>query len=197
MPESVTDRPTKAHEYVFLLSKASRYFFDQEAVKERAIATNDHDATGQGYAAPGQSPHTGTRSKRDSFKRTGSKRETTIPGQTYGTHRPNRPESEWDTRFRNIRSVWTIATSPCPEAHFATMPPELAERCIKAGSAPGDTVLDPFAGSGTTLGQAVRLGRNAVGCELNPAYIEIAHRRIARMLGHEPGQGMLFDGKTA
>jgi len=173
MPESVTDRPTKAHEYVFMLSKSSRYFFDQEAVREESLEDS-------GFA-----------------KQRAKGVDTWQYGRTAGGNTNNGVGGTSGTRgFRNLRSVWTIATSPCPEAHFATMPPELAERCIKAGSAPGDTVLDPFAGSGTTLGQAVRLGRRAVGVELNPAYIEIAHRRIARMLGHEPEQEMLFGGAS-
>jgi DNA modification methylase len=155
MPESVTDRPTKAHEYVFLLAKSARYYFDQEAV--RLPPSEHNDGTCSVVPCGDDRPTTGARNQQ-------VRRYEEIKGP-------------------NVRSVWAIPTSPCPEAHFATMPPALAERCIKAGSAPGDTVLDPFAGSGTTLGQAVRLGRRAVGIELNPAYIEIAERRIAGMLG--------------
>jgi DNA modification methylase len=191
MPESVRDRCTKAHEYVFLLSKSERYFYDADAVAE--------EATG---AAPGNTTHKHTaaheagderartksglvayaerqRSKRDSFKRDDSKRAEVIPGQTVGTHRPDRAESEYDPGRRNKRSVWTIATKPFADAHFATMAPELAETCIKAGCPEGGTVLDPFGGAGTTGLVADQLQRHAVLCELNPDYIAIARRRIA------------------
>jgi site-specific DNA-methyltransferase (cytosine-N4-specific) len=80
---------------------------------------------------------------------------------------------------RNIRSVWTIATQPFPEAHFATFPEALVERCVKAGSRQGDPILDPFTGSGTTGKVALELGRDFIGCDLNPAYVEMARRRIA------------------
>jgi site-specific DNA-methyltransferase (adenine-specific) len=119
------------------------------------------------------------RSKRDSFKRDDSKRAEVIPGQTVGTHRADREESTWDTATRNKRSVWTIATQPFKEAHFATMAPELAETCIRAGCPEGGTVLDPFGGAGTTGLVADQLQRHAVLCELNPEYIAIARRRIA------------------
>ena len=158
MPESVTDRCTKAHEYLFLLSKSERYFFDSEAVKEPAVS----GATGAAA----------------SFKRAGSKREQTIPGQGYGTHRPEREDGAYNLT-RNRRSVWTVATRPYKGAHFATFPPALIEPCILAGSRPGDIVLDPFMGSGTTAQVAVQHGRRAIGCELNPAYIDLIHQRLA------------------
>ena len=170
MPESVTDRCTKSHEYVFMLSKSQRYFFDAKAIAEPCVGQNEHDLTGPGYSAPGQTAQTGTRrlagnvnppkgqaayeagderhrtkagllnyavrerSKRDSFKREDSKRAEVFPGQTVGTHRPDRKESDYPTATRNKRSVWTIATKPYSEAHFAVMAPELAETCIKAGT---------------------------------------------------------------
>jgi DNA modification methylase len=149
MPESVTDRCTKAHEYVFLLSKSPRYYYDAEVVAESAKATNLHDYTGMSYAAPGQSAHTGTRGKA-----------TTGPFS------------------RNRRSVWTITTKPFKGAHFAVMPEALVEPCILAGSTPGDLVLDPFTGSGTVAVVALRHGRRFIGCELNPDYAEIARQRI-------------------
>jgi site-specific DNA-methyltransferase (adenine-specific) len=119
MPESVTDRPTKAHEYVFLLTKSARYYYDAVAIAEPSIAET-----------------------------------------------------------RNARSVWSITTQPFKGAHFATMPPELASRCILAGSRIGDTVLDPFGGAGTTGLVADRLGRDAVLIELNPTYAALARDRI-------------------
>jgi DNA modification methylase len=120
----------------------------------------------------------GGRSKRESFKREESKRAEVIPGQTVGTHRPDREEGEWDTATRNKRSVWTVATQPYSGAHFATFPPALIEPCILAGSRPGDAVLDPFFGSGTTGMVAQNLGRCWLGCELNPAYKPLQDERL-------------------
>lgn len=161
MPESVRDRCTKAHEYLFLLSKSQRYLFNYDAMQEPAIGVAGN-----------------TRSKRDSFKRDNSKRAEVIPGQTVGTHRPDREEGAWDTTMRNRRSVWTVATKPYKEAHFATFPPNLIEPCILAGSRPWDVVLDPFAGSGTTGEVALKHGRKAALIELNPEYIKLIKKRL-------------------
>jgi DNA modification methylase len=180
MPESVTDRCTKAHEYLFLLTKSERYFFDADAIKEDAVGQSLHDLTGTGYAAPGQTPNTGNRSKRDSFKREASKRAEVIPGQTVGTHRADRDESEYDTARRNRRSVWTVPTQPYSGAHFAVFPAALIEPCILAGSRPGDLVLDPFMGSGTTAQVAQQLGRQWIGCELNTEYAPLQQARTAQ-----------------
>lgn len=180
MPESVTDRCTKAHEYLFLLTKSERYYWDAEAMKEEAVGQNLHDLTGPGYAAPGQTPNTGNRSRRDSFKREASKRAEVIPGQIVGTHRADRDESEYDTGRRNRRSVWTVPTQPYSGAHFAVFPAALIEPCILAGSRPGDVVLDPFMGSGTTAQVAQALGRQWVGCELNPEYAPLQQARTAQ-----------------
>lgn len=193
MPESVRDRCTKAHEYVFLLSKSERYFWDAEAMKEPANLTGKGNANGfrgGAYvnnstfdnAAGGnltQRGNVGARSKRDSFKREASKRVEVIPGQTVGTHRPDRPESQYDTETRNRRSVWTVATRPYKGAHFATFPPALIEPCILAGAPFDGVVLDPFTGSGTTAAVALQHGRRFIGCELNPDYIQLAEARIA------------------
>jgi DNA modification methylase len=180
MPESVADRCTKAHEYLFLLTKSERYFWDAEAMKEEAVGQNLHDLTGPGYAAPGQAPNTGNRSRRDSFKREASKRAEVIPGQTVGTHRADRDESEYDTGRRNRRSVWTVPTQPYSGAHFAVFPAALIEPCILAGSRPGDVVLDPFMGSGTTAQVAQALGRQWIGGELNPEYAPLQQARTAQ-----------------
>lgn len=182
MPESVQDRCTKAHEYVFLLSKSKRYHFDHGAIKEPAVGSGEI-GTGVGWnhtskADPRDGRADRARSRRDSFKREGSKREQTIPGQAYGTHRPDREESGWDTTMRNRRSVWTLATRPFKGAHFATFPPALVEPCILAGCPVGGTVLDPFGGSGTTAGVALAFGRDAVLCELNPEYAALVPARI-------------------
>jgi DNA modification methylase len=226
MPESVTDRPTKSHEYIFLLSKSQRYYFDAEAVKESAGGWRGSDF------------HPSV--KRGDFN-----------GKTNDL--PGREAFRAVTESRNIRTVWPIATQPYPESHFATFPEAIPERCIKAGSSERgkcpacgaawvrkvertaytpevveagvrhvdasradktrklsgkeyneqassrtvgwspscdcpaadpipDTVLEPFAGSGTTLLVACRLGRDAVGCELNPEYAAMAERRIGRGL---------------
>ena len=193
MPESVRDRCTKAHEYVFLLSKSERYYWDAEAMQEPANLTGKGNANGfrgGAYinnstfdnAAGGnrtQKGNVGTRSKRDSFKRDGSKRAEVIPGQSVGTHRPDRPESEYDVFTRNRRSVWTVATRPYKGAHFATFPPALIEPCILAGAPFNGLVLDPFTGSGTTAAVALQHGRRFIGCELNPDYIKLAEARIA------------------
>lgn len=159
------------------MSKSPKYYFDHEAIKEPAVGQNEHDLTGPGYKAPGQSAQTGSRSKRDSFKRTGSKRAQVIPGQSVGTHREDREESAYDTATRNRRSVWDVATRPYKGAHFATYPPKLIEPCVLAGSRLNDVVFDPFGGSGTTAAVALRHGRRAITCELNPEYVKLIEQR--------------------
>jgi DNA modification methylase len=151
MPESVRDRPTKAHEQVFLLTKAPRYFYDADAIAE-AETTKPQNWTNRQFGANGAG-------RRDSDKGRVSADEV-----GHGT--------------RNARTVWTIATQPYSGAHFATMPPDLAERCIKAGTKAGDVVLDPFGGAGTTGLVADRLGRSATLIELNPEYARLARERI-------------------
>jgi DNA modification methylase len=151
MPESITDRCTKAHEYVFLLSKSARYFYDAKAVAE--------DASGR---EPGNVSH-----KLVDASLTDDHHRTAGGLLNVGAR---------DTR--NRRSVWTIATQPYSGAHFATMPPGLAETCINAGSRIGDTILDPFGGAGTTALVADRLQRDATIIELNPAYAALARDRI-------------------
>ena len=159
MPESVRDRPTKAHEYVFLLSKRERYYYDAAAIAEPATFP----------------PPDGTARDSRKLAEIGS-------GRFDGGRKANGQGFYRQLDTRNARSVWTIATQPYHEAHFATFPEELPSRCIRAGSAPGDTVLDPFGGSGTTGAVATGLGRAAILCELNPAYIELARQRIGPML---------------
>lgn len=120
----------------------------------------------------------GQTGKAASFKREGSKREQTIPGQAYGTHRPEREDVAYNGEKRNRRSVWSVATRPYKGAHFATFPPALIEPCILAGCPAGGVVLDPFGGSGTTAGVAVAHGRKAIICELNPEYGKLVHERV-------------------
>ena len=153
MPESVTDRCTKAHEYVFLLTKAARYYYDSHAVSEPLAYPNERR------------------------RPLGSKGAWEMDGRDQRANGGGQDYDDYPAR-RNKRSVWTITTKPYSGAHFATMPPDLAEVCILAGSKPGDLILDPFTGSGTTGAVALGLGRRFVGCELNPDYIELAHKRI-------------------
>jgi len=183
MPESVTDRPTNAHEHVFLLTKSPRYYYDLDAVREplaeSSVARIAQDTAGQTGSARADRPMKAVLA-RNSFRRASSKRgEPLTPDARCGTHRPDRPDTETDLRGRNARNVWTVATQPFTEAHFATMPPELAERCIKAGCPRGGVVLDPFGGAGTTGLAADRLQRDAILLELNPEYAALAERRIA------------------
>lgn len=199
MPESIRDRCTKAHEYLFLLSKSPRYYYDIDAIKEPVAASSiarlsqNIDAQTGSHRVPGKTNGAmkAVRSKRDSFKREGSKREQINPGQSVGTHRPDRAESEYDLDTRNKRSVWTVPTMPFREAHFATFPEALIEPCILAGAPAGGVVLDPFMGAGTTAVVSERLGRKWVGCELNPEYAAIAQRRLVGV------QKPLFDGVAA
>lgn len=156
MPESVTDRPTRAHEYLFLLSKSKRYYYDAAAIAEDCAAVTLADPRGNVN---------------------GSRRDRGFPGAP----------SNGGTRLgegatRNARSVWEITTKAYPGAHFATFPEELARRCILAGSRPGDTVLDPFGGSGTVAQVATGNGRESIYSDLNPTYVELARQRIGPLL---------------
>ena len=151
MPESVTDRCTKAHEYLFLLTKSAKYRFDHHAIQEPAKWSED------ARAGKGRLTYDG---KRQGEQGTGQEAFVAIKD------------------MRNRRSVWTIPTRPFRGAHFAVMPEALVEPCILAGSQPGDTILDPFTGSGTVACVALRHDRQFIGTELNPEYVEIARRRI-------------------
>jgi DNA modification methylase len=151
MPESVTDRPTKAHEYVFLLSKSQTYYYDADAIAEQTAYPVAADRRASGDYSIGAGRNDG------------------------GLHRSGGFVSG---NIRNKRTVWTVTTQPYAEAHFATYPPALIEPCILAGCPVGGVVLDPFTGSGTTGEVAIRNGRSFVGTELNPDYITIAKNRI-------------------
>ncbi|TKK29530.1 site-specific DNA-methyltransferase [Pseudomonas sp. CFBP13528] len=187
MPESTKDRCTKSHEYLFLLSKSPRYYYDQDAIKEPVALSSitrlaqDLEQQHGSDRVPGKTngPMKAVRSKRDSFKRDDSKREQPIPGQSLGTHRPDREESDWPLDTRNKRSVWTVPTKGFKGAHFATFPPDLIRPCILAGAPLGGVVLDPFGGAGTTAVVAMQEGRKSILCELNPEYAAMAERRIA------------------
>lgn len=150
MPESVTDRPTNAHEYIFLLSKKAKYYYEADAIREPASA---------GYKG----------SRFTNGKTAGAKKSLSPIGQKARIERDG----------RNKRSVWEVSTRPYHGAHFAVFPPKLITPCVLAGCPPGGLVLDPFFGSGTVAQVAIENGRNWLGVEINPEYIELARRRIA------------------
>lgn len=182
MPESIRDRCTKSHEYVFLLSKSDRYYFDQQAIAE-PVADSTVTRLAQNIDAQAGSarvPEIGKPNK--VMKAVGPRFGGNKYGDSDAAESRTKSGNVYDLKngLRNRRSVWTISTQPFSEAHFATFPPELPEICIKAGSKPGDLIVDPFGGAGTTGLVADRLGRNAVLCELNPEYAEMARRRIER-----------------
>jgi DNA modification methylase len=191
MPESVTDRCTKAHEYLFLLTKKSKYYFDAEAILE-PVSQNTHMRVSQNVAAQigSDRAHAGGKTN-GNMKAVVRSSKMAAPGSGI------KHNSSFDAAVclpvseRNKRSVWTVATQPFKEAHFATFPPALIEPCIKAGCPVGGTVLDPFGGAGTTGLVADRLQRNAILLELNPEYAEIARRRI------DGDRGGLLDGMEA
>lgn len=158
MPESVLDRCTKAHEYVFLLSRSERYFYDNNAIAEPVAESSIKRLT---------------QPKLES--QSGSDR---VPGKTNGPMKAvGNPNS------RNRRSVWTINTQGFEGAHFATFPETLPRICILAGSRAGDVVLDPFGGSGTTGQVALELGRSVLLCELNPDYVKLIRQRCTTTIG--------------
>jgi len=191
MPESVMDRPTKAHEYLFLMAKSERYFYDAAAIKEVATygQANSPDSIkspyGQGFtrsAAKKRVP-AGWDTSHESNGKVGRYK------KQRGHARPqtgldDEPKEIQCSGMRNKRSVWTVATSPFSEAHFATFPLDLIKPCILAGCPPGGVVFDPFMGAGTTALAALQLGRHFLGVELNPAYVAMAEKRIA----HERAQ---------
>lgn len=148
MPESVTDRPTRSHEYIFLLAKSQKYFYDNEAIKEPS-AYPDDDRKNRSF---------------DHHKHTEKANYMAAGKQAYP--------------MRNKRSVWSVSNIGYSEAHFACYPPDLIKPCILAGSRPGDLILDPFMGSGTTAMVAEQLGRHWIGCELQNSYVALIKKRL-------------------
>lgn len=163
MPESVTDRPTKSHEYIFLLTKSERYYYDAEAIATPASDVYVNDSRWESGA-------TETNYK-DGY----------AEAMAQNPKMPHRVFNGERRTSVNRRSVWTVTTKPYSDAHFATFPPDLIKPCILAGTKPGDTVLDPFGGSGTTGMVAFEHGRNAVLIELNPDYSAMAERRCCNV----------------
>ena len=155
MPESVTDRCTKAHEYIFLMSKSSKYYYDIESIKE-PVSESSKERLNQNIE-----------------DQIGSNR---VPFKTNGNMK-----AVGNNDLRNKRSVWTVTTKPYSGAHFATFPTELIRPCILAGCPKGGVVLDPFGGSGTTAAVATEEGRNAILCELNPEYIPLINQRLSKV----------------
>lgn len=208
MPESVRDRCTKSHEYIFLLTKSERYYYNADAIKEPVVGdpdaprnrwdTKDYDVPGQkpqkrtsrgvgfGHGTDAAQRHRGrvrtagnvNPAKSQIAYEEGDNRHRTKAGLLAYAQRTRSDTSDLELSGRNKRSVWMMATHSFPEAHFATFPPELPETCIKAGCPPDGIVLDPFFGAGTTGLVADRLQCDCIGIELNPAYAEMARRRI-------------------
>lgn len=217
MPENVRDRPTKSHEYIFLMTKRQKYFYDYKAilepvsdsqlgrVRDDVVGGSNHAARGQhskggryqtvpsgwntGAGAHGSIHPTG-RTLKDlpegqtnirkarAMKRSGNTERKPRPGAPVGDPRHQAGSVPWTGDTRNKRSVWTVPTQPFTQAHFATFPIALIEPCILAGSRPGDLVMDPFSGAGTTGLVALRHGRNFEGIELNPEYVLMSRERI-------------------
>lgn len=165
MPESVRDRCTKAHEYIFLLSKSPKYYFDHEAMQEPCVK-----------GAAGSEFHTGKTGEHQ-LGRASKKRSVREGVDTKGGGQGS-GEISYPSEIRNRRDVWTVSTKPFAGAHFATFPPDLIEPCVLAGCPVGGIVLDPFNGAGTTGLVALRNQRHYLGCELNPEYAAMAETRI-------------------
>lgn len=199
MPESVRDRCTKSHEYIFLLTKSERYYYNAEAIKEECVKGDAGSEYHTGKTGHHQLGRASTKPRGVGFghgsdsdeRERGRVAKVKVPGGwdrgegAHGSiHREGRTEAEYQEYMpsgkRNKRSVWTMATNSFPEAHFATFPPELPETCIKAGCPPGGVVLDPFLGAGTTALVADRLQCDCIGIELNPAYAEMSFNRIKK-----------------
>jgi DNA modification methylase len=200
MPESVKDRPTRAHEYIFLLSKSDRYYYDNEAIKEPAKESSikrisqptfdEQEGGMKDYRNTCMNPNRSARNMLENFKRVkfGGEKADGYKTRKHSGKEWNPKQGGGGNGFKghsgntladgrvivrcNKRDVWTVTTKPFKGAHFATFPADLIEPCIRAGSKVGDTVLDPFAGSGTTLEVAERLGRNSIGIELSEKYVK-------------------------
>jgi DNA modification methylase len=174
MPESVRDRCTKAHEYIFLLSKSPRYYYDADAIKEPAVCGDNGSRYDTGKTADHQLGR--AQKGRRAIKFGGTKYPGVAGNATYSgnEYRP--------TGYRNKRDVWTVATKPYAGCHFATFPPDLIRPCVRAGCPVGGVVLDPFAGAGTTGLVALEEGRDFLGIELNPEYVGLIEKRLAPLL---------------
>lgn len=171
MPESVKDRCTKSHEYIFMLTKQARYYFDNDAIKEPLSESTIRIHSSESVRPNGNGAWKNGLNK----DRNDGTSATLVNGK-------ESLQRMIDNGGRNRRDVWTVATQPFSGAHFAVMPEAIVEPCVRAASRPGDLVLDPFTGSGTVGLVALREDRRFVGCELNPKYAEIARERIGPLL---------------
>lgn len=184
MPESTNDRPTSSHEKIWLLSKAERYFYDADAIRE-AVSVPGWDDGSRVYG--GVNKHGANAKQQRTTGRVGKPHSKAYGRKTSDNITDLAAKGTSGSGFinshggRNARNVWTIPPQPFPEAHFATFPPELVERCLKAGCPKGGHVLDPFGGSGTTALVADGLGMDCTLIELNGAYVEIARKRLSDM----------------
>jgi len=158
MPESVTDRPTSAHEHIFLLAKGEKYLYNQDSIREGYKDVRENASA--------------------TFCRENSKRSESMVGQAMGTHRPGREDDVYGHGGRNRRNVWDVSVKAYQGAHFAVWPEKLVEPMILAGSNEGDTVLDPFSGSATTGWVALRNKRHFIGIDLNAEYLDLALARL-------------------
>lgn len=183
MPESVTDRTTRSHEMVYLLTKSKDYFYDHEAVKvERQTDEDRPDACYRAKNYPN--------AKYNQIKAKVSHRSDKQRGHS---RRHDGFNDRWDAMSKeeqqaggaNLRSVWWLATQPYSGSHYATFPESLPEICIKAGSKEGDTILDPFMGSGTTAAVALRLNRHVIGIDLDPKNLTLAEQRIKKAVARD------------
>lgn len=203
MPESVTDRCTKSHEYIFLMSKSRNYYYDYEAILEpanydgrKATKMQGSKKYQNGFAPTDENPNTLHVKGHERRSRVIGRTERKMAGTNYGGDgkglhghsgyydkdgNPRFNQFEDGTPARNKRSVWTVVTKPYKEAHFATFPCELIEPCILAGSREGDTVLDPFNGSGTTGEVAIKHHRKYIGIEINPDYVKLTKKRLSKV----------------
>lgn len=190
MPESVTDRPTRSHEFIFLLTKSLNYFYNHEAIKERSIYVVDGTGTAARKARASEDLKSHPTNEMSGIRSAGFKDASKMNGKHSDKQRGHSRRhagfnDRWDQMdraeqcagMRNKRDVWNVATANFKGAHFAVFSPELIKPCILAGSKAGDTILDPFGGSGTTAAVATEYGCHAITCELNPDYIKLIEQR--------------------
>ncbi len=202
MPESVKDRCTKSHEYIFLLSKSRKYYFDSDAIKEPCLGNENANGFRGGAYCNNETfdnSEGGKRKVKGNYKipsrtRYGGKKYTDNPEKFFRTKSGNLYKN---SQKRNKRDVWFVSTQPYKEAHFATFPVELIRPCILAGSRKGDTVLDPFFDSGTTGVVCEQEERNCVGIDIKKEYIELAKKRIAEEKYKVNKENMPLDGQLS
>jgi site-specific DNA-methyltransferase (cytosine-N4-specific) len=180
MPESVADRFTKAHEYIFMFAKQQKYYFDKEAIKEKC-SEGTHPRRPQ-YKTPDGWDTSKGEGGHGSFHKQGREKGRKLEAAGSGTKNNTSFDEAMEVmpEYRNKRSVWTVPSKPYSEAHFATFPPALIEPCILAGSKPGDIVFDPFFGSGTVGEVAQKLGRDWMGLEIVEEYESLQKQRTAQ-----------------